>query len=76
MNTEKILNFLKIQTHYFCAYEATLNDGKTTKGSCIATDKRYFWETSDPNITHRYVADYIKEKFNTENINFTQFHKL
>lgn len=44
MNTEKILNFLKIQTHYFCAYEATINDGERIKGSCIVINIRYFWK--------------------------------
>ncbi|EAJ5683082.1 hypothetical protein BBZ05_04165 [Campylobacter lari] len=76
MNTEKILNFLKIQTHYFCAYETTINNGKRIKGSCIVINIRYFWKKNDPIIPYVRAIEFVREKFETENINFTQFHKL
>ncbi|CAM4037011.1 hypothetical protein [Campylobacter armoricus] len=72
----KILNFLTIKTHYFCAYEAISNDGEKIKGSTIATEKRYFWKTSNPDILYRYIVNYLKEDVRAEKIVFTQFHKL
>ncbi|EAH8527506.1 hypothetical protein HKC13_001903 [Campylobacter coli] len=68
----KILDLFKTNDYIFCSYQVK----KDIKGSIIYINKRYFWKKINYLNIFTDINSFLEQEFNTNNINFTQFHKL
>ncbi|EAI3413862.1 TPA: hypothetical protein ACIKX3_000087 [Campylobacter jejuni] len=70
-----MFDFLNIKTYWFVSFQCTV-DNKTFSENRIIIDTRPFWQKVDIISIHKYASKTITEQMNTDNICFTQFHKL
>ncbi|HIF9806860.1 TPA: hypothetical protein ACX8VE_001450 [Campylobacter jejuni] len=71
----KLLNFLKIKTYWFFAFEYK-KDGKTFHSELVVHTESYFWENVDVTSIYLNFLNSISEVFKTEEIRIRQFNRV
>lgn len=71
----KLLNFLKIKTYWFVAFEYK-KGGKTFHSELVVDTESYFWEDVDAKSIYLNFLNSISEVFKTEEIRIRQFNRV